>query len=168
MRLISCRTRWRAVPVAALLAGLCATARASEPGNIQYLYTVFLDVPAAFERTLAECRKIAPASVAPLEADFAAWRATHAAWQPRLRALVLVQLRSKGTPEQVDRMVADLKAAAAPDGPLVAKYFPGVAVRVHDCEKALPERLSGRDLMINFRDYVQRWSAEPLPDDGRF
>ena len=168
MRLLQSSLRWRAALVAALLGAFVATAAASEPGNIQYLYTVFLDVPAAFGRTLAECRKVDPDSVPALEADFAAWQKTHAPWQPRLRGLVLSQLKQRGTPEQVDRMVADLKAAAGRDGPLVAENFPAVAVRPFDCEHALRERLSGRGLMINFRDYVRQWSVEQLPPDGRY
>ena len=168
MRLLASSARWRVALAAASLAALCAGARASEPAQIQYLYTVFLDVPAAFERTLAECRKVDPDSVPALKADFAAWQKTHALWQPRMRSLVLGQLKQRGTPEQVDRMVAELKSAAGRDGPLAAANFPAVAVRPFDCEHTLREHLSGRDLMINVRDYVQQWSVEQLPPDGRY
>jgi hypothetical protein len=167
-RFLAPRARRRIALAAALLGAIPATLQASEPARIQYLYTAFLDVPAAFAVTLAECRKVDPASVATLETGFAAWHKAHAAWQPQLRALVLAQLRSQGTPEQVDRMVADLKAAAGRDGPLVARYFPRLAVRPFDCEHVLPDRLGGRDLMINFRDYVQQWGAGQMPDDGLY
>jgi hypothetical protein len=167
-RFLAPRARRRLLLTAALLGASPATLQASEPARIQYLYTAFLDVPAAFARTLAECRKVDPASVENLEFGFAAWQRTHATWQPQLRALVLEQLKGQGTPAQVDRMVADLKAAAGRDGPLVAKYFPSIAVRPFDCERTLPDRLRGHDLMIDFRDYVQQWGAAQTPDDGRY
>ncbi len=146
--------------VAGLLgAALAAPAAAGGTGQLQFLGTSYLDVPAAFAASLEACRKVDPASVPALKASFEHWRATQAADQPRLQQLVLQALRQQGTPEQVDQLVAELKAAAAPGGPLVQNNFPTASLRPQDCERSIPDALSGKDLMINFHDYVAKWPA---------
>ena len=152
---------------AAVLASarLCAPAIAAGTGDLQFIYTAFLDVPRAFQASLAACRQVDPASVPALQAAFDTWQRTQAPDQPRLRELVLDALKQQGAPDEVAEFVAQAKAATAPGGEMVADNFPTASLRAQDCEKSLPAALSGRELMINFHDYVVNWKG-PTPPAG--
>ena len=153
----------RVVPVALLAAMLSMPAQAADTGDLQYVYTAFLDVPAAFKASLAACRKVAPKTVPALEREFEHWRTTHAADQPLLQQLLIGAMRERGAPDEVDAMLVELKAASAPGGPIVAEHFPTASVQVRDCEIGIPAALSGKDLMINFHDYVVDRRFTPAP-----
>ena len=149
----------RLAVVPLIAAALAAPAIAGDTGQLQFMCTVFLDVPAAFHASLDACRKVDPDSVPVLQSLFEQWQRTQAADQPRVRELVLGALEAQGTPEEVRQLVSELKTASAPGGPLIAGSFPVVSVRAFDCETLIPASLRGQDLMIKFHDYAAQWPA---------
>lgn len=143
----------RKLLLAPLLAMLSLSA-SSSTGELQFLYTAFLDVQGLFPKTLAACTRADPSTTEPLQALFEKWRVKNAAFQPELQRLIRKNFIEKLGEEKANAFLQqiqiDVKKTLAPlhfpqDHEFKGNYF---------CTRLLPRDLKGEDLMLNFHEYV--------------
>ncbi|SCK23138.1 hypothetical protein [Vogesella sp. LIG4] len=140
---------------------LCPMAMAGDTGKLQILYTAYLDVQGLFPNTLAACARAAPASVAPLQQQYAQWQREHGVHQQELQQLIR-QLLQQAQPDKADEAIASLRESAAKE--LAPLHFPQNYSFKDDyfCTRLLPLDFKGTEggLDLQFGKYVQEMKAD--------
>ncbi|SCK23130.1 hypothetical protein [Vogesella sp. LIG4] len=144
---------------------LCQMAMAHEIGGLQIFITAYLDVAGLFPKTLAACARAAPASVAPLQQQYAQWQREHGVHQQELQQLIRRMLLQEqpGKADEADNAIASLRETAATV--LAPLSFPQNVSSLKDdtfCTRRLPQVFASTG-PLQFGNYVQELKALAKP-----